>query len=49
LLNASTSARPVSTTEVITRWSCSLIGSAASRSTTATSADSIAPRVRSEA
>jgi hypothetical protein len=44
-----TSARPASATWVMTRWSCSLIGSAASSSTTATSAASTAPAVRSEA
>jgi hypothetical protein len=49
LLKASTSARPDSMTDVITRWSCSVIGSLASMSTTATSAASIADRVRSEA
>jgi hypothetical protein len=49
LLNAITSARPASITMVMTRWSCSLIGSLASSSTTATSAASIAAAVRSEA
>jgi hypothetical protein len=48
LLNAITSARPASTAMPITRWSCSLIGSLASSSTTATSAASIAACVRSE-
>jgi hypothetical protein len=42
LLNASTSARPDSATEAITRWSCSVIGSLASMSITTTSAASIA-------
>ena len=43
---ATASARPVSTTVVMTRWSCSLSGSLASSRTTATSAASIAAAVR---
>ena len=46
LLNTSTSARPDSSTMPMTRWSCSAMGSLASIRTTATSAASIADRVR---
>ena len=46
LLNTSTSARPASSTMVISRWSCSAIGSLASISTMTTSAASIAAWVR---
>ena len=49
LFIAITSARPDSITMVITRWSCSVSGTEESISTIATSADSSAVWVRSEA
>ncbi|CNH79712.1 Uncharacterised protein [Mycobacterium tuberculosis] len=49
LLNASTSARPASITIDSTRRSCSVNGADASISTTATSAESMAACVRTEA